>query len=155
MVIRFRIQSFIQIGWQMRRSLAFKERPTLGHGLFIIAIPKPSSKLKAKLGMALLSVLVRRPQPSAAVLRTYLNQGLSSQPGARFSYIWSQPGISLMPGWRQVKTLACRCRNPGQTKALCSWPLAKGHVPSPLSFIQSLSQGVAQLSQIFWNLKTK
>ena len=27
--------------------------------------------------------------------------------------------------------------------------LGLGHVPSPLSFIQSLSQGVAQLSQIF------
>ena len=46
MVIRFRIQSFIQIGWEMRRSLAFKERLTLGHGfiyyyyyyLFIIII---------------------------------------------------------------------------------------------------------------------
>ena len=36
MVIRFRIQSFIQIGWEMRRSLAFKERPTLGHGLLFI-----------------------------------------------------------------------------------------------------------------------
>ena len=38
MVIRFRIQSFIQIGWQMRRSLAFKERPTLGHGFIYLFI---------------------------------------------------------------------------------------------------------------------
>ena len=39
--------------------------------------------------------------------------------------------------------------DPGQTKSLCSWPLDKGHVPSPLIFKQSLSQGVAQFSQIF------
>ena len=39
----------------------------------VIAIPKPSSKLKAKLGMALLSVIVR------LLRRTYLNQVHSSQ----------------------------------------------------------------------------
>ena len=42
-----------------------------------------------------------------------------------------------------------KMQNAGQTKVLGSWPLAKGHVSSPLSFIQSLSQGVAQLSQIW------
>ena len=41
-----------------------------------------------------------------------------------------------------------KIQNTGQTKVLGSWPLAKGHVSSPLSFIQSLSQGVAKLSQI-------
>ena len=35
MVIRFRIQSFIQIGWEMSESLAFKKRPSLGHGLLL------------------------------------------------------------------------------------------------------------------------
>ena len=38
MVLRFRIQSFIQIRWEMSENLAFKERPSLGHGFFIIII---------------------------------------------------------------------------------------------------------------------
>ena len=41
-----------------------------------------------------------------------------------------------------------KMQNAGQTKVLGSWNLAMGHVSSPLIFIQSLSQGVAQLSQI-------
>ena len=38
MVIRLRIQRFIQIAWEMTENLAFKERPSFGHGLFIIII---------------------------------------------------------------------------------------------------------------------
>ena len=38
MVIRFRIQSFIQIDWEMSESLTFKERPSLEHGCGFVVV---------------------------------------------------------------------------------------------------------------------
>ena len=67
-----------------------KCRESWGHLLFYcsgnldigyFAIPKPSSKLKAKRGKALLSVSARRRRSTptaAATRRSYLNSGLSS-----------------------------------------------------------------------------
>ena len=96
---------------------------------FPIAIPKPSSKLKAKLGMALLSVLVHR------LLRTYLNQVHSSQ--ARGFQAW--PGaFKADQGHLETLNLKCWSQTKPRPYALGPWPWP---CPKPLKLYSKLKPG--------------
>ena len=106
-------------------------------GWIFTFLPFPSQAQSSKLSLVWLYYQYKPPPPPPpppppAHFEPRALKPTWHQPGARFSYIWSQPGISLMPGWRQVKTLACRCRNPGQTKALCSWSKPDQGLPMPI-----------------------
>ena len=84
------------------------------YGVYVlfIAIPKPSSKLKAKLGMALLSVLtssasavLRRPPPNLFEPGAFKpGQGLPSLTRG----FQGRPGL---PSQRHLETLNLKCRS--------------------------------------------